>query len=228
LKLEENPRLAVVFGRLKERNPDANIYLKMCQAEWNVPVGPAKACGGIALIRAEALRAAGGYAADLVAGEEPELCLRIRNQGWEIEAIDQSMASHDAAIDRFGQWWQRAKRGGLATAAQVERHRGGADASWIAMLRRALIWGLALPLLIASLLLAWQPIATFAALFVVALYPAQWARLALRGWRSGESKRFAAQSAFFLVLGKFAETQGIIELFILRLRKKRESLIEYK
>jgi GT2 family glycosyltransferase len=228
LTLEASPKLGIVFGRLHERNPEANIYLKMCQAEWNVPIGPAKACGGIALIRAEALRAVGGYADDLVAGEEPEMCLRLRNLGWEIEAMAHNMANHDAAIDRFGQWWQRAKRGGLATAAQVERHRSHSDPSWIGMLRRALLWGLALPLLFAFLLLAQQPISTFAAFIVLALYPAQWLRLTLRSWRGGASAHFAAQNAFFLVLGKFAEAQGIMTLLLIRLRKKRESLIEYK
>ncbi|MFV4725620.1 glycosyltransferase, partial [Mycobacterium tuberculosis] len=116
------PRLAVVFGRRRERFPERSIYNRMCDDEWNVPVGPALSCGGDALFRWSALEAAGGYSDDLVAGEEPDLCLRLRQQGWQIERIDREMTLHDAAILCFGSWWKRARRSGFSYAAHCLRH----------------------------------------------------------------------------------------------------------
>ena len=35
-------------------------------------------------MRVEAFEAVGGYRAQLIAGEEPELCVRLREIGWKI------------------------------------------------------------------------------------------------------------------------------------------------
>ena len=121
--------VAVVCGRRRERYPARSIYNRLCDLEWDTPVGEAKACGGDALMRAEAFEKVDHFRADLIAGEEPELCLRLRQAGWRIWRLDYEMTLHDAAITRFSQWWSRTLRGGYAFAngaylhsAAPERH----------------------------------------------------------------------------------------------------------
>ncbi|MCL4676615.1 MAG: glycosyltransferase, partial [Pararhodobacter sp.] len=75
--LHDNLRAAVVCGRRRERHPEASVYHALIDAEWDTPVGSAKACGGDALMRYQAIAAVKGYREDLIAGEEPELCLRL-------------------------------------------------------------------------------------------------------------------------------------------------------
>ncbi len=47
--LEARPDTAVVFGRRRERFPDASIFNRMCDIEWNSPIGESAFCGGDAL-----------------------------------------------------------------------------------------------------------------------------------------------------------------------------------
>ncbi|MEM9139196.1 MAG: glycosyltransferase, partial [Pseudomonadota bacterium] len=105
--LEEHPDVAVACGRRRERFPEASVYNRLCDHEWDTPVGEAKACGGDALMRMTALAAVGGYRDDLIAGEEPELCVRLRAAGWRVWRLDAEMTLHDADMHRFGQWWRR-------------------------------------------------------------------------------------------------------------------------
>ncbi|HEX7637313.1 MAG TPA: glycosyltransferase family A protein, partial [Burkholderiaceae bacterium] len=82
--LAARPELAVVCGRRRERFPRASVFNLLCEIEWNAPAGDVRACGGDALMRLDALRAVGGYRESLIAGEEPELCVRLRAAGWKI------------------------------------------------------------------------------------------------------------------------------------------------
>jgi hypothetical protein len=97
----------------------------LCEHEWNTPVGLAETVGGDALFRIGPLLDADGYSEDLIAGEEPDLCHRIRRLGWRIRRIEGDMTIHDAAMTRFSQWWQRNRRSGYATAEALVR-RGNA------------------------------------------------------------------------------------------------------
>ncbi len=74
------------------------------------------------MMRTEALDAVGGFRDDFIAGEEPELCVRLRAAGWRIWRLDADMAMHDAAMTRFGQWWRRAARAGYAFAQGASLH----------------------------------------------------------------------------------------------------------
>lgn len=210
-----HPRAVVVCGRRRERAPQDSLWNRLCDLEWNTPLGLAAACGGDALMRLSALRAAGGYREDLIAGEEPELCLRLRRAGGEIWRIDAEMTLHDAGITRFGQWWQRSRRAGHAYAEGVALHGSGPERHWVAETRRALIWGGGVPLaaLVAGML---HPAGTL----ILLAWPMQAVRLALR-WRD-------PQAALFSVVGKLAETQGILGYAWGRLIRRRRGLIEYK
>ncbi|HET9629094.1 MAG TPA: glycosyltransferase family A protein [Novosphingobium sp.] len=143
--LIENPVAAVVCGRRRERFPEASRYNAMCDAEWNTPVGQARECGGDALMRLSALVAAGGFDPTIVAGEEPELCTRLRAGGWQIWRIDAPMTIHDAAMVRFGQWWVRATRSGYGYAQTFAATRGRAHPLYRRELRRAAFWGGVVP-----------------------------------------------------------------------------------
>lgn len=210
-----DPRLGAVAGRRRERYPERSIYNRLCDREWNTPVGPATAVGGDAMLRAEALRQIGGFRETLIAGEEPEMCLRLRRAGWTIARLDAEMTRHDAAMLRFSQWWTRSRRAGHAFAEGAALHGAGPERFWVRETRRALVWGAGLPL--AALAgAAIHP----AALLLLAAYPAQFLRLTAR---SGPA------DAGFAILGKFAEALGVVEYRLRRLtRRGRTQLIEYK
>jgi GT2 family glycosyltransferase len=212
--LAAHPTAAVVCGRRRERFPEASVWNRLCDAEWDTPVGLAKACGGDALMRMSAVTAAGGYNPTLIAGEEPELCLRLRAAGWQVWRIAAEMTLHDAAMTRLGQWWKRSRRAGHAFAEGAALHGAPPERHWVAETRRALIWGAALPLVTAIGLL----VTPWAGL-VLLLYPVQALRL---------MRLFGTERGAFLLLGKFPEAFGVIEYHINRRLRRRAGLIEYK
>src|SRR5690606_37626691 len=115
-------------------------YNRFCDEEWNTSVGDAKSCGGDALFLVSAFREAGGYRDSMIAGEEPELCLRLRSAGWRIRRADQEMTLHDAAMTRFGQWWTRTLRAGHAFAEGAWLHGGPPERHKMKETMRALLW----------------------------------------------------------------------------------------
>jgi GT2 family glycosyltransferase len=212
---DQHPKAVVVCGRRRERFPLASIYNAMCDDEWNTPVGAALACGGDALMRLAAVRAVGGFRESLIAGEEPELCVRLRAAGGEVWRISAEMTLHDAAIARFSQWWRRAVRAGHAFAEGSYLHWRWPERHWVRETQRALIWGVLLPLFILMALVVLPPTAPMLAM----LYPLQVMRLSDRmGWRK----------ACLMVLGKFAEGWGAVQFVVGRLRGRGRGLIEYK
>lgn len=218
--LEDSPEVAVVFGRRRERFPEATLYNRMCDWEWNVPLGEALACGGDALMRMTALDWVGGYDPTLIAGEEPEMCLRLRATGWRIWRIDAEMTLHDAAMTRLGQFWSRARRAGHAWAEGAALHGAPPERHCVSQVRRALLWGAAMPLAILVAALVTDPWA----LALFAIYPLRALRFALRDGATRE----AWERAWLLNLGKFAEAAGVIEYYLRRLVGRPRGLIEYK
>lgn len=219
--LDEHTDVAVVCGRRRERFPDRSAYNMLCDIEWDTPVGEAKACGGDALMRADAFERVGKYRDGLIAGEEPELCVRLRAAGWKIWRLGEEMTLHDAAITRFGQWWKRTLRSGYAYAEGAHLHGAPPERHRVKESRRVWIWGLGIPVVTVSLAIwlgAWG-------LAMLLIYPAQVVRLALRGTRSMKENWWRA---LFLVLGKFPEAMGQLNFLYNRLAGKTARLIEYK
>lgn len=212
--LQDHPDVAVVCGRRRERFPEASVYNSLCDTEWNTPLGETKACGGDALMRLAPLRMVGGYREDLIAGEEPELCLRLRAADWRVWRLDAEMTLHDAKMLRFAQWWTRARRAGHAFAEGATIHGAPPDRHWVAETRRALLWAVGLPLAIAlfSSIVGWM-------LLALLIYPAQVVRL---------SRRMGWAAALFSVLGKFPEALGALDYYWHRTLGRRRGLIEYK
>jgi len=214
--VESHPDCAVVCGRRRERHPQHSIYNHMCDLEWNTPIGDALSCGGDALFRVDALTQVNGYRDNLIAGEEPELCLRLRRNGWRIHRLDHEMTRHDAAITRWNQWWRRTVRAGHAFAEGAWLHGAPPDRHWVKETRRAVIWGMLLP---AGILLTTLFVDVRASSLGL-VYLAQWLRL---GVRTGSPKL-----AFYTLAGKFAEAQGVMKFWMTRLRGRTGRLIEYK
>jgi GT2 family glycosyltransferase len=204
----------VVCGRRREIRPEASIWNRLCDAEWDTPIGLARACGGDALMRVAAVEEVGGYDPTLIAGEEPELCVRLRAAGWQVWRIDQEMTLHDAAMTRVGQWWKRARRAGHAFAEGAALHGGPPERHWVTETRRAVLWGAVLPVLalIGALFSPW-------ALALLLVYPLQILRLSRRlGWERG----------VFMVVGKLPEALGVLQYWGNRMRRRQARLIEYK
>ena len=219
--LRERPDVVAVAGRRRERFPEATVFNRLCDIEWNTPVGEAKAVGGDAMFRAGALRAAGGYRDDLIAGEEPELCVRLRAAGGRVWRLDADMTLHDAAMTRLSQWWRRNVRSGHAFAEGAFLHGRAPELHFVAETRRSVLWAVAIPLAILALCLV-TPWAF--ALFLV--YPLQWLRLG-----AGFATRglpIPWEYAAFLVAGRFPEAQGVLKFWAGRLVGHRSTLIEYK
>jgi len=220
--LGQSPEVAVVFGYRRERYPFASIYNRICDLEWqDIPVGEAKTCGGDIVARVTAIKQVDGYRPDMICGEEPEMCVRLRRRNWRIWRIDTNMTLHDAAMDRFGQWWKRMMRGGFGYAQGAHIHGMSPERHWVSEYRRTWMWGLLIPcvILALSLALGWKMLILFG------LYPLQMVRLAINGRRSaGENWR----RAFFLVLGKFPEMLGQAQFLRDRFLRMQSRLIEYK
>jgi GT2 family glycosyltransferase len=219
--LAAHPEIAAVCGRRRERHPGRSVYNRLCDIEWDTPVGEARACGGDVMTRVAAFAEVGGFRADLIAGEEPELCVRLRAHGWRVWRLDAEMTLHDAAMTRFGQWWRRSMRSGYAFAEGALLHGAPPERHWVRESRSAWLWGVALPALVVVAAIAFGP----RALWALAVYPLQVVRLFVK--TPGPLRQRLAR-AFFLVLGKFAEAAGQIRFSAHRLAGARGRLIEYK
>ena len=197
--LTDHPDMAAVCGRRRERFPEASLYNHVADWEWNTPVGEATSCGGDALMRLTAYAAVGGFDPTMIAGEEPELCSRLRTAGWRIMRLDVPMTIHDASMLRFAQWWRRAIRGGFgyAQAWRVTRRRGGSGL-YGADLRRMLVWAVGVPLGCVALGALVHPA-------LVLLWPALIAVQLLR-WRARVGVGHAALAA----VGHFAVLAGAL------------------
>lgn len=213
--LEEQPDAAVICGHLRERFPERSIYNRLCQMEWNTPPGDDAACGGNAMMRVEAFEEAGGFNAALVAGEEPELCLRLRKLGWKTVKTRADMATHDAAMLHFGQWWRRNVRAGRAYAEGAWLHRGSKERYYVHETLSNAFWGIALPLaavLPALFFSSWSFV-------LLAGYPL----LAVRIFRHMRARGFTPSDsllyAFFCTLGKFPQALGALDFVLHAFRR---------
>lgn len=219
--LDSRPDVAIVCGRRRERHPETSVFNLLCDVEWNTPVGEAGECGGDFLARKAAFAQVGGFTPDLIAGEEPDLCARMRRRGWKIWRLGADMTRHDAAMTRLGQWWRRTVRSGYAFADVSRRHRTTSLPLWPERERRALIWGGCIPLALIVGALAIHP----AVLLGFAVYPLQVARIARR---MRPSDRSAWLYAAFTVGGKIPELQGVAKFHWNAWRGNTQTIIEYK
>ena len=222
-ELVDDPQVAAVCGRRRERHPEASVYNLLCDIEWNTPVGETIVFGGDVMIRTQDMRRAGGYDATLIAGEDPDLAVRIKKTGRKIMRLDSDMTFHDAAMTRFSQWWTRALRGGHAFAEGAELH--AQQGFWAKEVRSNWAWGAAVPAVGLGMLLptlgtsAMVAGASYGALFVKMLHDGR-----ARGLAPHEARVYAA----FGTLGKLPQAAGQAKYWWGKMRRKKSTLIEYK
>lgn len=208
--------VAVVCGRRRERYPKATIWNRLIDMEWDTPLGEARACGGDSTMRVSALKEVEGFNPRLIAGEEPELCVRLRKAGWRVVRLDAEMTLHDAAMTKFSQWWRRSRRAGHAFAEGAAMHGAPPERHYVKETFRALAWGFVLPLLTLFGMIAVSPWMAV----VLVLWPLQTLRLVMKGRASIE--------AVFLTIGKIPEAIGALSYWGRQLTRHEARLIEYK
>lgn len=217
--LQADPKVALVFGRRRERFPEASVYNQLCDREWDVPLGEVRACGGDMLIRRAALAEVGGYREEVIAAEDDELAQRLRAAGWTLWRVDAEMSWHDAAILRFGQWWRRAVRAGHGFGQVGALHPG----HFVAERRRVWFWGAVLPLVaLVGFKMPWV------ALGVAGLYGASFARTGWRFWRGGMAPGRSLGCAGLITLSKLPNLQGMLTWMWRNHRGAGPRIIEYK
>ncbi len=224
--LDENPGVAVVCGRRRERSPDASPYNRIIDVEWDTPIGEARSCGGDAMFRATVLRELGGFDSGLIAGEEPELCFRIRRAGHRVVRLDREMTLHDAAMQRFSQFWRRSERSGHAYAELASLHGREPERLAVRALASIVAWSTG-PALLAIVLVASG--AGCAALIPATAYAAPFLRARAATRARGYDAATASLYAGACVIGKFAQLVGVVRFAVNHfVRGRRSGLIEYK
>ncbi len=221
-----NPDCAIVVGQLSEASPDTSIYARMCSVEWAAPVGTItdfNSFGGIMLVRISDFQRVGGFNGSMIAGEDPEFAVRLALAGRDAIRIDAPMATHRADIVRFGQWWQRAVRGGHAMAHRYQLHGQSRLQDCKRQYWSTIFWGGAVPALSAIL----APFTRGLSLFLLAGFGLLSARMTAYYRRTGARPLLAIQLAGFGILAKFANFIGVLRFFLHRSRGKTE-LLEYK
>jgi GT2 family glycosyltransferase len=230
--MREHPEVAVVCGRRRERHPEVSVFNRLCDVEWDTPVGEARACGGDALVRVTAFRRAGGFDPATIAGEEPELCLRLRRLGDRIRRLDAEMTLHDAAMTRASQWATRAVRAGYTTAESLWKYGPTPEHGALRRAMSSVFWALVLPLswiALAVLSVGWGGLARSIALLAPALaYGLLLLRIARATRSRGRCGADARAYAASCLLAKWPETWGIALYVVRRAMRRTPRLIEYK
>jgi glycosyltransferase involved in cell wall biosynthesis len=220
--------IAAVWGHRREIHPEASIFNRILDLDWMYKPGFTEFCGGDVLIRRKVLSEVDGFDEKLIAGEEPELCRRMRAGGYKVLHIDHPMTGHDLEITRLSQYWKRATRAGHAYAEVSERYMGSEDPSWTSERRGNLIRGIFWPFsLVSAILLSIQ---------FGFLAPALWLTvLLLASARSAWKARWKETNPWILLLygihSHLQQAPILVGQFQYELDKRQgrtRKLIEYK
>jgi GT2 family glycosyltransferase len=224
--LRSDDRCAVIFGHLKEKYPQASIYNRLCALEWRSPSGPVTNFGhvvGITVVRRSVFESLGGFNAEMIAGEDPDFGVRVGLAGFRAHKLDAEMASHDANIHHFSQWWTRSVRAGHAIGQRAQLHANDASRDGTRERRSTWFWGLVLP----TVVVLAAPMTKGLSLILLMGYLSLGWRIAKHRLSIGDNRREAWLYAAFTVLAKFANVIGLLKYKFNRLRG-RVRIIEYK
>jgi glycosyltransferase involved in cell wall biosynthesis len=201
--LESEPSAAAVWGHRRELHPEHSLYNRILDLDWIYPAGITEYCGGDVVMRLSALAEIEGYDPSLIAGEEPELCRRLRARGYRIVHIDFPMTRHDLNMMRFSQYWRRAERAGHAYAEISDRFRRSGDPMWLRESNRNLLSG--------GFWIGWLPVSLMVGA-LRSLWIIPWlALLPLLSARSAWKARYKApgQTMLLLLYGLHSHVQQI-------------------
>lgn len=214
----------IVAGRTIEKYPDQSVYNRLCDLEWLTPAGIVTSCGGIFMARTDAFHKVGGFNQNMFAGEEPELCYRLRILGWEIHRLDAPMVFHDAGMTQFSQWWKRSMRSGSAYAQGYALHGRGKEKYCLTNSLRIWLWAFFVPIGILFFTAFFSPWW----LCCLMAFPVQIWRIALSVNSRFNNRKLSLLYAFFNMLGKFPQLCGQLSYWTKRLLNNSSQLIEYK
>jgi cellulose synthase/poly-beta-1,6-N-acetylglucosamine synthase-like glycosyltransferase len=206
-----------------------SIYNALFDLDWNTQPGFALFFGGDALVRRDALVDVDGYDERLIAGEEPEMCRRMRERGYRILHVAEPMTRHDLAMYSFAQYWRRSMRTGHAYAEISAIYSNTADPLWSAESRRNILRGLFWLVTPAGCVVtsvarrSWLPIGLFATAAV-----ALGARTALRASSKTRSPHLLLAYALHSHLQQVPILFGQLGFRLQRRRGRRSGIIEYK
>ena len=195
------------------------------------------------MMRVPAFQQAKGYDASVVAGEEPELCQRLRAAGWKIFRIDAEMTLHDSAMLRFGQWWKRCVRSGYGGMDVFTRF--GSQGLFQKQVASARWWGRDWPIVLLLILLGpvvlwlgaldrivnWKMRLTFEAtiaLLWLSLLPLQMLRIAVRSRQRVGNWKTSIAYGFLTMIAKWANLIGQRQYLRDRASGKIARMIDYK
>jgi GT2 family glycosyltransferase len=225
--LKETSDCSAVIGHLQERHPHRSIYNLLCALEWRSPAGEINdfgSFGGISLIRLSMFNRLEGFNENIIAGEDSEFAVRMALAGARVFKLDHDMATHDAAITRFAQWWQRAVRSGHAIAQRVSINGDSKLKDCIRARTSVAVWGVVMPLM-AFLLISF--FGWGGALVPICAYAYLGSRIFRFRRGRGDSTKESLIYSFFTVLAKFAQVIGIARYHRNSFLKRFE-IIEYK
>jgi GT2 family glycosyltransferase len=214
----------VVCGHVREIHPEASVYNRLFDLEWRQRPGEIQACGGIFMVRPAVFKAVGGFRPDVIAGEDNEFCVRVRQRAMKILLLDTAMVFHDAAMRRFVEWWRRARRTGHAWAQVAAMHGRSRERYFVRECRRVWIWGLAIP----AIALGLAPFTRGVSLLLLVVYGPQFGWILRQGRKRGWSRGDAAVYAFFTVLAKFPALEGMLAYHWRQWRGQTLTIMEHK
>ncbi len=213
--LRDDETIAAVTGIQRERRPEASVFHQLIDVEWTGAIGEIDAFGGNVMVKATSWSQTTGYNEALIAGEDPELSIRLRTAtGQRLVRIDEPMALHDVDMTKVSQWWRRNVRAGHAYAEVSRLHGDGPERFWRRETRSNWLFGAALPVALPA--------------FVPPAYGALWWRIYRGARRRGMTASVARAYAFFTVLGKIPQALGQLTYWYNALRGARTAIIEYK
>lgn len=218
-------KVACVFGRREEIAPRETIYNLWTHYDWYVPPGPAFTCAGDAIFRRDVLRKMNGFDATLIAGEEPDLCYRIRSQlQMTILSVAAPMTRHDMGMRYFHQYWRRCTRTGHAYAEVGGRHPGMGRWRMHLWKNMAHVLLFVAAILCAMVLRSLWPMTAWAGLVGTLIV-----RNAMRLRAQTESLRDALLYSLHHYIAKLPIIVGQLDYWIRRaLRRTPKPLIEYR
>ncbi len=221
----EYPNVVAVCGWVKERYPERSLYNKICRVEWlSGSLGLVPSFGGNVMIRVDPLVAVGGYDSGVIAAEDDELSVRLRQQGGHILRIDQDCLWHDTDMHHFSQWWKRAKRCGYAYAQVSRLHGAAPERKFRPEIKRVLLWSAVFP----SVLIVLAPLTSGGSFVGLLRYPLVALRVAVQTQKGGFGWSESLLWGLSCSLSVFPGLLGIISFWLTHWRGKPHRIIEHK
>jgi len=223
--LDINTNVVAVCGWRQERYPERTLFNRICNVEWHMGnIGETQSFGGDVLIRADAFSAVGGYNNTVIAAEDDELSVRLRQANGMILRIDRTSTIHDVNMHHLSQWWQRARRCGYAYAKVSSLHGAPPEYKFVKEVRRTWLWGIFMPLSALMLALLTHGIS----LLIFLRYPFTALRVIMGTKRQGFSWADSVSWGGSCGLSVFPEAFGLVKFYLDRLRNQQAKIIEYK